>query len=72
MRGRLPYIRRYISVNKNVLSVSLNKILHSFLPGNINDARNISPYIVLTRAHHFAHASSWLTSGSNYIDRGPL
>ena len=29
--GPLPYVRRHITVNKNVLSASLNKIFPSFL-----------------------------------------
>ena len=31
LNGPLPYIRRHITVNKNVLSVSLNKMFPSFL-----------------------------------------
>ena len=30
--GSLPYVRRHITVNKNVLSASLNKTFPSFLP----------------------------------------
>ena len=31
MSGPLPYVRRHITVNKNVLSVSLNKPFPTFL-----------------------------------------
>ena len=32
LNGPLPYVRRQITVNKNVLSASLNKTFPSFLP----------------------------------------
>ena len=32
LSGPLPYVRRHITVNKNVLSASLNKTFPSFLP----------------------------------------
>ena len=32
LNGPLPYVQRHITVNKNVLSASLNKTFPSFLP----------------------------------------
>ena len=31
LNGRLPYVRRHVIVNKNVLNASLNKTIPSFL-----------------------------------------
>ena len=32
VNGPLPYVRRHITVNKNVMSASLNKTFPSFVP----------------------------------------